>query len=284
MRVSSINSSTLHLLFLVLLSFFSILIQLSYSFKKYDYIIKKYNNLIILINEIKSSEYFKLKNSYITVMEVGDDIERCLDKRTLVIANHQSTGDVPLLMACFNTKKTVLPNIMWIMDSLFKYTNFGIVSVLHQDFFIMSVRNQKYSDLFWKIYWFIEFYKYSNSIFQVSNLKNREQKPSFIFKGKDNRDKSLGHLYNHLMESYVPRHRKWMVLFPEGGFLRKRRAVSQRYAAKNNLPLLNNVSLPRVGALQAIMNTLGPMPVANNNSSTGEGSIPGLYKLLSLLL
>lgn len=73
-------------------------------------------------------------------MEVGDDITECLDDRTLIIANHQSTGDVPLLMACFNAKKQILPNIMWIMDSLFKYTNFGIVSVLHQDFFIMSVR------------------------------------------------------------------------------------------------------------------------------------------------
>lgn len=28
---------------------------------------------------------------------------------------------------------------MWIMDRLFKFTNFGIVSVIHQDFFIMSV-------------------------------------------------------------------------------------------------------------------------------------------------
>lgn len=73
-------------------------------------------------------------------MEAGDNIEECLNKKTLVLANHQSTGDVPLLMACFNAKKSVLPNIMWIMDSLFKYTNFGVVSVLHQDFFIMSVR------------------------------------------------------------------------------------------------------------------------------------------------
>lgn len=70
---------------------------------------------------------------------MGDDITECLDEKTLVIANHQSTADVPLLMAVFNTKKAVLPNIMWIMDRLFKYTNFGIVSVIHQDFFIMAV-------------------------------------------------------------------------------------------------------------------------------------------------
>lgn len=163
------------------------------------------------------------------IVEVGDNIEECLNKRTLVIANHQSTGDVPLLMAVFNAKKAILPNIMWIMDSLFKYTNFGIVSVIHQDFFIMS--------------------------------------------GKSNREKSLQHLVSHIVESYIPRQRKWMVLFPEGGFLRKRRAVSQKFAEKNNLPLLNNVTLPRVGAMKAIMGTIGPETSANNNSAAHEDLI-----------
>lgn len=72
---------------------------------------------------------------------MGDDISACRakDTRTLVISNHQSTADVPLLMACFSAKADILPNIMWIMDRVFKFTNFGIVSVLHQDFFIRSV-------------------------------------------------------------------------------------------------------------------------------------------------
>lgn len=74
------------------------------------------------------------------VVEVGDDIRACLEDRTLVVANHQSTADVPMLMANFNPKKGVLPNIMWIMDRVFKFTNFGIVSVIHQDFFILSGR------------------------------------------------------------------------------------------------------------------------------------------------
>lgn len=62
-----------------------------------------------------------------------------------------------------------------------------------------------------------------------------------------------------------------MVLFPEGGFLRKRKAISQKYAAKNNLALLHNVSLPRVGALQAIMHTVGGQGVANNNLKLVDG-------------
>ncbi|KAF5302205.1 hypothetical protein FQA39_LY10244 [Lamprigera yunnana] len=163
------------------------------------------------------------------VVEMGDDISECLNEKTLVIANHQSTADVPMLMALLNTKKQVLPNIMWIMDKHFKYTNFGIVSVLHQDFFIMA--------------------------------------------GRKSRDRSLKELVMHLFMSYIPRNRKWMVLFPEGGFLRKRKATSQRYATQNSLPVLNNVSLPRVGALQAIMQTIGPQGVANNNSEPSASKI-----------
>lgn len=74
-----------------------------------------------------------------TVVELGDDIRKCTEDRTLVIANHQSTADVPMLMSTFNPRLNVLPNIMWIMDQVFKFTNFGIVSIIHQDFFILSV-------------------------------------------------------------------------------------------------------------------------------------------------
>lgn len=30
--------------------------------------------------------------------------------------------------------------MMWLMDHVFKYTNFGLVSLLHGDFFIRQVR------------------------------------------------------------------------------------------------------------------------------------------------
>lgn len=152
------------------------------------------------------------------IIEQGDDIEQVINERTLVIANHQSTGDVPMLMNIFNSKPNVLPNLMWIMDSVFKYTNFGIVSLIHQDFFICA--------------------------------------------GRKNREGSLKQLEKHIDESYIPRERKWMVLFPEGGFLCKRRETSQRFAKKNNLPILENVTLPRVGAMQTIVDRLSPQ----NNS------------------
>lgn len=185
--------------------------------------------LLLPLKKVHESYYYKIEGvlfhwllanvtmwSYTAgydMVEMGDDITPALDERTLVIANHQSTSDVPLLMATLNVKKGVLPNIMWIMDRLFKYTNFGAVSLIHQDFFIAS--------------------------------------------GKSNRERSLLDLKKHLTQSYIRRERKWMVLFPEGGFLRKRKEVSQRFAEKNNLPVLNNVTVPRVGAMKAIVDVLG---------------------------
>lgn len=88
-----------------------------------------------------------------------------------------------------------------------------------------------------------------------------------FFQGKNGREESLRNFKGHLEKSYIPRNRRWMVLFPEGGFLRKRREVSQRYAQKNNLPKLNNVTLPRVGALKAILEVLPIREAPGNNNS-----------------
>lgn len=63
-------------------------------------------------------------------------------------------------------------------------------------------------------------------------------------------------LESHLKGAYIPLKRHWMVLFPEGGFLRKRLPISQRFAEKNNLPVMKNVTLPRMGALFVIRDTL----------------------------
>ena len=44
-----------------------------------------------------------------------------------------------------------------------------------------------------------------------------------------------------------------------------------RYAEKNNLPILKNVSLPRVGALQVIMENLGHVDnVSDSDESESE--------------
>ncbi|XP_030413432.1 acyl-CoA:lysophosphatidylglycerol acyltransferase 1 isoform X6 [Gopherus evgoodei] len=147
-----------------------------------------------------------------TVVEWGDDVKVVSEDEAMMLVNHQATGDVCTLMMCLQDKGTVVRQMMWLMDHIFKYTNFGIVSLIHGDFFIRQ--------------------------------------------GKAHRDQQLVLLKEHLDKHYRSRDRKWIVLFPEGGFLRKRRETSQAFAKKNNLPFLTHVTLPRLGATQVILKSL----------------------------
>ncbi|XP_003474270.1 acyl-CoA:lysophosphatidylglycerol acyltransferase 1 isoform X3 [Cavia porcellus] len=147
-----------------------------------------------------------------TVVEWGEDVKAISKDEAVMLVNHQSTGDVCTLMMCLQDKGMVVAQMMWLMDHIFKYTNFGIVSLIHGDFFIRQ--------------------------------------------GKSHRDQQLVLLKKHLENNYRSRDRKWIVLFPEGGFLRKRRETSQAFAKKNNLPFLTHVTLPRVGATQIILSAL----------------------------
>lgn len=104
---------------------------------------------------------------------MGDDIRLCLNDRTLVLVNHQSTADVPMLMTNFNAKSGVLPNIMWIMDRIFKFTNFGIVSIIHQDFFILSVSIIFSTFLYIKKMFYIYFFYF---VFRVKIKENKLSK------------------------------------------------------------------------------------------------------------
>jgi len=164
------------------------------------------------------------------IAESGDSLDDIFHtKRFLFMPNHQSTADVPLCMSVFSSLGHKLnqvrgsDKVMWIMDKVFKWTNFGVVSWLHDDFFILA--------------------------------------------GKDNRDKTLDELKGHLKEVFLPKKRRCLVMFPEGGFLRKRKAVSHRFAAKNDLPLLEYCTLPRTGALEVIIECL-----VNENNSQKSGS------------
>ncbi|XP_063774322.1 acyl-CoA:lysophosphatidylglycerol acyltransferase 1 isoform X2 [Pseudophryne corroboree] len=163
-----------------------------------------------------------------TVVEWGDNVHTITEDEAVMLVNHQATGDVCTLMMCLQDKSTVVRQMMWLMDHIFQYTNFGIVSRVHGDFFIRQ--------------------------------------------GKAHRDQQLILLKDHLEKYYRSRDRKWIILFPEGGFLRKRRETSQLYAKKNNLPFLTHVTLPRLGATEVILKTL----LAQQENGTPAGGYSGL--------
>jgi lysophosphatidylglycerol acyltransferase 1 len=149
-----------------------------------------------------------------TILESGDSLDQSLKGRILFMPNHQSTADVPFLMTLFTPRFGLAGRVMWLMDKVFKYTNFGICSWIHDDFFIQA--------------------------------------------GKLTRDQSLVELREHLTRVFHVKNRDCLVLFPEGGFLRKRKAVSQSFAKKHDLPQFDHVTVPRTGALKVIMDVLGP--------------------------
>ncbi|XP_054164544.1 acyl-CoA:lysophosphatidylglycerol acyltransferase 1-like [Oppia nitens] len=72
----------------------------------------------------------------LAIHEFGDDLYRLKEEksRLLVIANHQSTADVPLIMQSFTSRSQRI--LLWIMDVAFKWTNFGVVSITHGDYFL----------------------------------------------------------------------------------------------------------------------------------------------------
>lgn len=105
---------------------------------------------------------------------------------------------------------------------------------------------------------------------------------SLVLQGKAHRDKQLIYLKDHLDKYYQSRDRKWIVLFPEGGFLRKRRETSQLFAKKNSLPHLTHVTLPRLGATQVILKNLStPLENGSVGSETGTPNQTGNFTLLS---
>lgn len=120
--------------------------------------------------------------------------------RILLLCNHLSTADVPLIMQSFST--LINPSILWVLDAQFKPTNFGLVCVSHGDFFI------------------------TKNSFTDGSL----------------RDQVLKHPDRNLL-----------VLFPEGGFWRKRLEGSNRYALKNGLPMTKYVTHPRFGAFKDLI-------------------------------
>ncbi|KAL8607373.1 hypothetical protein ACOMHN_024398 [Nucella lapillus] len=162
------------------------------------------------------------------VFESGDDVSKLSEEEVLLLCNHQSTADTPLVMMVLWGKGGCMARSMWVVDRLFHFTNFGLVCALRGDFFIKQ--------------------------------------------GRKTRDQQGAMLKAHLRHSYLPLHRKWLVLFPEGGFLYKRLEGSQRgYARRQGLPVLRNVALPRLGALQAVLGTVGCPHDNADSDHTADG-------------
>ncbi|XP_076464003.1 acyl-CoA:lysophosphatidylglycerol acyltransferase 1-like [Babylonia areolata] len=167
----------------------------------------------LLFNGLQSFIVMWMGTGRYRIFESGDDVSQLSEEEVLLLCNHQSTADTPVVMMSLWGKGGCMSSSMWIMDWIFKFTNFGLICTLRKDVFIKQ--------------------------------------------GRETRNQQEVMLREHLKDSYLPLRRKWLVLFPEGGFLYKRLESSQSYARKNGYPVLNNVTLPRLGALRTIIDTIG---------------------------
>ncbi|KRX99648.1 Acyl-CoA:lysophosphatidylglycerol acyltransferase 1 [Trichinella pseudospiralis] len=68
--------------------------------------------------------------------EQGDDVKQYVAKRCLVLVNHQSTADVPILFDIVNMHFNKLYKVVWVLDNMFRCTPFGLVCRVHGDLFI----------------------------------------------------------------------------------------------------------------------------------------------------
>uniref|UniRef100_A0A7E4W1C5 Acyltransf_C domain-containing protein n=1 Tax=Panagrellus redivivus TaxID=6233 RepID=A0A7E4W1C5_PANRE len=80
----------------------------------------------------------------------------------------------------------------------------------------------------------------------------------FIQQGKSTRDAELLRLREHLQNVFWERDRRWVILFPEGGFYYKRIDSSQKYGREHGFPHLEHVTLPRMGAVKTVLTEVGP--------------------------
>lgn len=159
-------------------------------------------------NENTDSKLLKLNSDMQTITSKLDQPHRLSIEtrnnqkvpKVLLLCNHISTADVPLMMQSFSTLTN--QSILWVLDAQFKPTNFGLVCSSHGDFFIAKDS----------------------------------------FKDGSLRDQALRHPERNLL-----------VLFPEGGFWRKRLEGSNRYALKNGLPMTRYVTHPRFGAFKDLI-------------------------------
>ena len=73
------------------------------------------------------------------VVEAGDDISRCTDDVTMLLANHQTPVDIVVLTGASLNKGKHRLGIMWLILKLFKWTHFGVSCQIRQDFFVSQV-------------------------------------------------------------------------------------------------------------------------------------------------
>jgi len=96
----------------------------------------------------------------------------------------------------------------------------------------------------------------------------------FIHQGRDERHLQAEMIQEQLRHFDRLRDPRWCILFPEGGFLYKRKQRNMDFAKKNGYPVLENVLLPRLGAVQALVQAESDGPSGSDIVQNGDAFHP----------
>ena len=183
------------------------------------------------------------------ILESGENVAKLLrNKNCIIMVNHQCPSDIAIVMRALYNKENFFQTSMWVMDWIFQFFTFGWVSKGHGDFFLLQPVDAK------KYVWFL---------------------------GKKvlNQDSTL------LMEQSVRKNIKCcernlssVIIFPEGGFLKKRRAGSNKYAHKIRHKVLQHVALPRVSGFQAVLKSMAHNDAVIIDITLGYHQVPTLFQ------
>jgi len=165
-----------------------------------------------------------------TVRQYGDfeKLNDLTDRFCILVANHQNTCDISILMYGMALIRPLNGAMNWVMDAILKFCSFGWVSYAHNDFFIWQSQDAK------KFKWIA---------------------PASADDIRDIEIKRFGQYVKKYFNCTSWRKRRWLTIFPEGGFKYKRVHNSKKFAQKNNLTELEYCTYPRhYGIHAAIQN------------------------------
>jgi len=196
-----------------------------------------YDWLATLVASFTYLNGFKLESA--GDIELLKEIIKNQADKAIVISNHQSLSDVPVIMNFWlglNEKgkdgknkdgkwsgKNGYRGVTWVMDYVISYTHWGWVCSAHSDFFLLQGGDM------------------NCCMKACKGIKTKEQL----------RDMERRRLAQHIPIAFE-RHR-FLTLFPEGGLFCNRKASSDRFAEKAGIAKLDYVTIPRMGALEIIV-------------------------------
>ena len=183
------------------------------------------------------------------VLESGENVAGLLNnKNCIVMINHQCPSDIGIVMRALYKKENFFHTSMWVMDWIIQFCTIGWVSKGHGDFFLLQPVDAK---------------------MYACILSKKKLDQDSILLMKNGIRQNLNHCERNLRS---------VLIFPEGGFFKNRKAGSDKYAYKIRHKILRHVALPRVSGFEAVLKAMEHKDIVVIDMTIGYHQVPSLYQ------